>query len=435
MNENDVEALLETTALVPAPSSRRAPPAVRPWQGRLMTAAALLVCAAVLAALFVAPSRVAPTAPSQDELQKTLDAILKRLGDESIEARDAAMKELRGFLDGDAKAELVQGRLSKLGADARARVEEELERFVSRRHGRIAYQSGLELRVVDWNGRNPGRLAADRNPPIGVEWAPDFSRAAYTSGNCIEVVGPDGERLKRINCGSREPHGVSWSPDGKRLTYWTWSTGDAGCRKVWVGEVDGEQKQLTDEQSLETHPRWSPDGTWIAFWNDEGSLLLMHPDGRERHALATLNTKGVEPTCLWTRDGKALLAAGAEDARIVQLDGRERGRLEGWGWNWQWSPDGTRLVFERENNIWVVDGDLKTAKALTAEARENRSPAWSLDGRMIAFLSGRDDPRERGVKGFSPRLELYVMEAGGANPVRLTTEGVQSRPSWMRDER
>ena len=68
-------------------------------------------------------------------------------------------------------------------------------------------------------------------------------------------------------------------------------------------------------------------------------------------------------------------------------------------------------------NIYVMDEDGKNVVQLTNHPRVDSIPAWSPDGRRIAFSSLRDEPPN--THGNS---EIYIMDADGGNPMRLTQE-------------
>jgi Tol biopolymer transport system component len=91
----------------------------------------------------------------------------------------------------------------------------------------------------------------------------------------------------------------------------------------------------------------------------------------------------------------------------------------------QWSSDGSKLVFVRDADIWVMnaDGSGQTNLTNTPPPSLDVSPTWSPDGSKIAFTSFRDG-------GFLMRL--YVMNADGSNVVRISTpDPSQDRnPAW-----
>ena len=55
----------------------------------------------------------------------------------------------------------------------------------------------------------------------------------------------------------------------------------------------------------------------------------------------------------------------------------------------QWSPDGRRLAFVRDDEIWVVEADGSRQTRVVAKPGGGRGPRWSPDGRRLAFLSRR----------------------------------------------
>jgi gamma-glutamyltranspeptidase / glutathione hydrolase len=91
-----------------------------------------------------------------------------------------------------------------------------------------------------------------------------------------------------------------------------------------------------------------------------------------------------------------------------------------------WSPDGKRLAFSYLDRIWLSAPDGKNGKALRPETTDiERDPAWSSDGRSIVFAA------ETG-QGF----DLVVSPTSGGDVRRLTTlPGDERWPSWSSDGR
>lgn len=99
-----------------------------------------------------------------------------------------------------------------------------------------------------------------------------------------------------------------------------------------------------------------------------------------------------------------------------------------------WSPDGTRIVFQREvdprnhdTEIFVINADGSGLQQLTSSPGADQLPAWSPDGTKIAFISYRDNP--------SNGSGVFVMNADGTNVKRLTlnASNSDSTPAWSPD--
>ena len=88
-----------------------------------------------------------------------------------------------------------------------------------------------------------------------------------------------------------------------------------------------------------------------------------------------------------------------------------------------WSPDGSKIVFASAGEIWVMNDDGSGLVQLTTGMRAE-APAWSPDGSRIAFhadLGGTN-------------YDIYVMDAGGGNIVRLTADpATDGFPDWSPD--
>lgn len=240
------------------------------------------------------------------------------------------------------------------------------------------------------------RLTNDLSGDTAPVWSPDGTLILYHSLRnrtqaTLRVMRPDGSDSRQIAAIPRGVNSLTWSPDGTRLLF---SNGDIYSLAV---DSAGSMTQLTRPgEGVNTEPSWSPDGRTIAFISDRAGT----PD--------VYLLRSNDPRPLRLTDNRA------------------------WTQYLSWSPDGRLLLYTstRDGNIAIFTLDVECilqrgpgagcTTRLTSPSIENREPVWSPDGQRIAFTSLQDG-----------NLEIYVMNADGSNPTRLThSPRVDWLPKW-----
>jgi Tol biopolymer transport system component len=96
-----------------------------------------------------------------------------------------------------------------------------------------------------------------------------------------------------------------------------------------------------------------------------------------------------------------------------------------------WSPDGRRIAFvgwgPRGRDIYTMNADGSGEVAITSSKRDDYDPAWSPDSKRLVFS------RDVGTQPYSNR-DLFTVRRDGTHPVRLTrTDEIEDGPAWSPD--
>jgi Tol biopolymer transport system component len=198
----------------------------------------------------------------------------------------------------------------------------------------------------------------------------------------------------------------SFSPDGHYIAY---TTNDRGSLDVAVLPVNGGAvRWLADGEADEAQPAWSPDGTQVAFTSARD------------HSGRLMNIGGLSALSPFVQgQGGDIFLVPAPGGRAVKLV--ERGSFPAW------SPDGRWIAFQSDRggqwDIWAVPAQGGEPRPLTRDADIDYQPAWSPDGKWIVYASNA------GLK--------VVASDGSGEPQSLTaTEGRGVlAPAWSPDGR
>jgi Tol biopolymer transport system component len=268
--------------------------------------------------------------------------------------------------------------------------------FLSDRRG----TSGANVFEIDVAGGPPTQLTFETNQVFSLSVSAD-NRVAYvpfwhdTFLYSVDVA--SGER-RQLNAHSQSNYGARFAPDGRSVVYHSTRTGNS---EIWLCHLDGRpETQITDNDSWDLYPDWSPDGKRMIFGSDRGGslfkLFIANSDGGGARMLVD------QPITL--------------DSQFSPVIGSLVSR---------WSPDGERIAYlaegERALALWTIGADGNDARKVLDNAT---GFDWYLDSRrgiytrnhgaeteLIAIDLGTGEERSLFV---GPLIEIDVAPDGSA---------------------
>jgi len=236
------------------------------------------------------------------------------------------------------------------------------------------------------------------------------------------------------------------SPDGQSVVYVVGTIDlkkDKEAKNLWLAKCDSaENRPLTFGENQQTHPRWSPDGKWIAFLSsrtdehENDQLWVLSSAGGEAEQLT--KEKGSVEDFAWSPDSKRIvLVLHDPDPREPEAKEKEKKTVPPIVINrYQFKKDIDGYLTNRWSHLKLFDLPNRQLADLTSGQHDDILPAWSPDGRQIAFVTNRDKDPDR-----TENWDVYLIDAKtGAKERQLTTTPEadchpdwESPPAWSPD--
>ena len=297
--------------------------------------------------------------------------------------------------------------------------------------GFLADQSLKKVRLEDGN---EGIIAPYVEGMAGATWGEDerILFSALPRGSLFEVPARGGSPTPLVIEGQKQDSGIffpQFLPGGRAIAYNTESTGGL------LGVLD-----------LRTGQRKTFGRGLRPSYLDSGRLVYANPEGRlvsQAFDLAGLELGGepeVLPELLGVGRGRAfysvsrggtlaiIRAAGTIlDVALYDRAGSHQVLIRSAGWAPRFSPDGNVIAYGDGNpdDLWTYDLRTQARRRFTFEGASSNDPAWSPDGKQLAFASDRPSRKDvlvRASDGSGTERQLVVRE-GLQWPSDWTTNG------------
>jgi TolB protein len=290
---------------------------------------------------------------------------------------------------------------SQVGLDgvAHTRLTFSSDRDRARAKSAVANRDVQEIYFADYDGANAFRLTNTTTLNITPVWSPDNQAIAYTSYRPSDSSGMGVYRdivISHLETGLREQPAKGnpqrqnylpiYSPDGTKIAF----TSDRdGNPEIYVVNSDGSGlRRITNNPAIDVTPTWSPSGNQIAWVSDRtGSphIYIMNADGTGQKSI--ISEYCDRPTWASGQFNEIAYAARTGPGYDIKL-------------------------------YTVATGE---SKKLTDGIGSNESPAFSPNGRHIAFTSTRNG-----------KSQIFTIDRDGNNLRQITREGNNKFPNWSR---
>jgi TolB protein len=274
---------------------------------------------------------------------------------------------------------------------ARTRLTFNSDRDGERMGGTIENRGVKEIYISDYDGENQRRVTTQRSLNINSVWSADGRSVAYTSyrrgppnifvsnlyeGTLQELTKSDGNNAT-----------PAWSPDGTRIAF---ASSRDGNFEIYVMDRDGSNvRRITNNPANDITPTWSPSGAQIAFTSNRGGTPQIYMVGADGLGLQRVTSETYADRPTWSPAPYNQIAYAAQ----------------------------TGPGFD----IKVLDLTTRQVTQLTFSEGTNESPAFSPNGRHLAFSSTR-----------AGKVQIFTIARDGRDLRQLTRVGNNYQPDWSK---
>jgi dipeptidyl aminopeptidase/acylaminoacyl peptidase len=235
----------------------------------------------------------------------------------------------------------------------------------------------------------------------------------------VPATGGEALPMTAEGVSSEHPH---WSPDSKFLAFL--SERNEGKKQVWLlNRQGGEAQQLTETVQDVENFAWSPDGRCMV-------LILKDPTPEELETGKEKSATAVHSSAADDDDSKDK----SDDSKDKSKDKKPKSKKPWVIDRLQFKLDEVGYLDRRRTHLYVFDVTKKSLTQITGGDFDDTEPTWSPDSKLLAFTSNRSTPDP----DLTYNTDIWVVAANntdkGTHLTQITTNpGIDMSPAWSLD--